>query len=115
MKMLLAILAALRTFFPTDSEPQPAEVPPATTTTSIRLIERGAILAEDFDTKDLDRGKWRVWQANADRTTVGQEEGRLKLKARGPIGHNGLWGLTTSSSQGFSGRGPFDSSSSAET
>ena len=95
MEILLTIIAVLRSLFPTDSEPQPAAVPPITTATSIRLIERGAILAEDFDAKDLDRTKWRVWQENADRTTVGQETGRLNLTARGPIGHNGLWGLTT--------------------
>ena len=45
--------------------------------------------------QDLDRTKWRVWQENAERTTVCQENGRLSLTARGPIGHNGLWGLTT--------------------
>ncbi len=70
-------------------------MPPVAAATSIRLIERGAILAEDFDAENLDRTAWRVWQENADRTTVGQEEGRLNLTARGPIGHNGLWGLTT--------------------
>ena len=95
MKILVAIIAIFRSLFPTDNEPQPAAVPPITTATSIRLIERGAILAEDFDAKELDRAKWRVWQENADRTTVVQETGRLNLTARGPIGHNGLWGLTT--------------------
>ena len=95
MDILLTIIAVLRSLFPTDSEPQPAEVPPITTATSIRLIERGAILAEDFDANDLDRAKWRVWQENADRTTVVQETGRLNLTAHGPLGHNGLWGLTT--------------------
>ncbi len=95
MDILLTIIAVLRSLLPTDSEPQPAAVPPITAAMSIRLVERGAILAEDFDAKDLDRAKWRVWQENADRTTVGQDNGRLKLTARGPIGHNGLWGLTT--------------------
>ena len=95
MNILLAILAALRFLLPTSSEPQPAQVPPITAAASIRLVERGAILAEDFDANDLDRTRWRVWQENADRTTVRQENGQLNLTARGPIGHNGLWGLTT--------------------
>ncbi|MHB8954951.1 MAG: hypothetical protein ACYC4U_18415 [Pirellulaceae bacterium] len=36
-----------------------------------------------------------MWHENSERTTVVQETGRLNLTARGPIGHNGLWGLTT--------------------
>ena len=95
MDLLLVIIAALRSLFPTVSEPQPADVPPITAAASIRSVERGAILAEDFDARDLDRTQWRVWQEHPDRTTVRQENGRLNLTARGPIGHNGLWGLTT--------------------
>ena len=95
MHVSLAVLVAIPSLLATGDEPLSAAVPPITTATSIRLIERGAILAEDFDAKDMDRAKWRVWQENADRTTVGQEDGRLNLTARGPIGHNGLWGLTT--------------------
>jgi len=95
MHVSLAVLVAISSLLATGDEPPSAAVPPVTSATSIRLIERGAILAEDFGTKDLERTKWRVWQENADRTTVVQEEGRLNLTARGPIGHNGLWGLTT--------------------
>ena len=95
MNVSLAVLVAIQSLLATGDEPESTTVPPVTTATSIRLIERGAILAEDFDAKDLDRAKWRVWQENADRTTVVQETGRLNLTARGPIGHNGLWGLTT--------------------
>ena len=95
MHVSLAVLVAISSLLATGDEPQSTAVPPVAAATSIRLIERGAILAEDFDAKDLDRTKWRVWQENADRTTVVQEKGRLNLTARGPIGHNGLWGLTT--------------------
>ena len=95
MNVSLAVLVAISSLLATGNEQESAAVPPVTAATSIRLIERGAILAEDFDAKDLDRTKWRVWQENADRTTVVQETGRLNLTARGPIGHNGLWGLTT--------------------
>jgi hypothetical protein len=95
MHVSLAILVAIQSLLATDDEPESAAVPPVTAAASIRLVERGAILAEDFDAKDLDRTKWRVWQENADRTTVGQEKGRSNLTASGPIGHNGLWGLTT--------------------
>ena len=95
MKVLLAIIAALRSLFPTGGQPEPAKVPSITAAASIRLVERGAILAEDFEARKLDRNRWRVWQENPDRTTVRQQGGRLNLTARGPIGHNGLWGLTT--------------------
>ena len=69
MKILLAILAAFRSLLPTGSEPQPPQVPPVTAAASIRLVERGAILAEDFEARNLDRSRWRVWQENADLTT----------------------------------------------
>lgn len=95
MNILFAILTAFRSLLPTGGESEPAKAPPVTAAASIRLVERGAILAEDFDAKDLDRTKWRVWQEHPDRTTVQQENGHLNLTARGPIGHNGLWGLTT--------------------
>jgi hypothetical protein len=95
MKVLLAILAAFRSLLPVGSQSEAAKVPPITATTSIRLVERGAILAEDFEGRNLDRTRWRVWQEHPDRTTVRQENGRLNLTARGPIGHNGLWGLIT--------------------
>lgn len=89
------ILTALGILLATGNEQESPQVPPVTSATSIRLVERGAILAEDFDARDLDRNTWRIWQEHPDRTTVSQEGGRLHLTARGPIGHNGLWGLTT--------------------
>lgn len=95
MHVSFAILAAIQSLLATGDEPPTAAVPPVAIATSIRLIERGALLTEDFAAKGLDRTKWRVWQENADHTTVVQETGRLNLTARGPIGHNGLWGLTT--------------------
>jgi hypothetical protein len=95
MNVLLAILAAFRSLVLIASPPEPVKPPPITAAASIRLVERGAVLMEDFDARSLDRTRWRVWQENPDRTTVRQENGRLDLTARGPIGHNGLWGLTT--------------------
>lgn len=68
---------------------------PVATVESVRLIESGAILVEDFDGPRLDLSRWRVWQENPDRTTVRQERGRLILEAQASVGHNGLWGLTT--------------------
>jgi hypothetical protein len=68
---------------------------PSTAVESVRLVESGAILAEDFDNPRLDLSRWRVWQENPDQTSVRQERGRLTLAAQGRIGHNGLWGLTT--------------------
>ncbi len=95
MKVLLAVIAAFRSLFPMGGQAESAKVPSITAAASIRLVERGAVLAEDFEGRNLDRTRWRVWQENPDRTTVRQEDGRLNLTARGPIGHNGLWGLTT--------------------
>jgi hypothetical protein len=83
MDILLTIITVLRSLLPTASERQPAEVPPITTATSIRLIERGAILAEDFDAKDLDRAKWRVWQENADRTADGKQVASVRSSNMG--------------------------------
>lgn len=59
----------------------------------VKLVESGAILAEDFDGPRLDRSRWRVWQQNADRTSVRLEHGRLVLEGQDLLGHNGLWGL----------------------
>lgn len=95
MKYCLAMLAGLQVLLATDNEQKTATVPPIAAAAAIRLAERGAILVESFDAKNLDKAKWRVWQEHPDRTTVAQEEGRLNLTARGPIGHNGLWGLVT--------------------
>jgi hypothetical protein len=60
----------------------------------IRLLERGAILAEDFEGPKLDETRWRVWQMTADRTAVRQQHGRLEITARGPVRMEGLAGLT---------------------
>jgi hypothetical protein len=49
MTIFLAILSALRSFVPTGREQQPAQPPPITAATSLRLIEHRAILAEGFD------------------------------------------------------------------
>ena len=62
---------------------------------AVKLVESGAILAEDFEGSRLDRSRWRVWQQNADRTSVRQEQGRLVLEGQELLGHNGLWGLVT--------------------
>lgn len=95
MSPLLLVIAACWSLLSLGSQVDAGKSPPVVAAASIRLVERGAILAEDFDAKDLDRTKWRVWQEHPDRTTVRQENERLNLTARGPIGHNGLWGLTT--------------------
>lgn len=94
MHISLAILAAIASLLATGDKSPSDAVPPVTIATSIRLIERGAILTEDFAAKGLDRTKWRVWQENADHTTVVQETGRLSLTARGPIGHHFLCRVT---------------------
>ncbi|MBM3272327.1 hypothetical protein FJY94_03595 [Candidatus Kaiserbacteria bacterium] len=52
-------------------------------------------MSEDFDGPKLDLSRWRVWQQDPDQTTVQQERGQLFLTSRGPVGHNGLFGLTT--------------------
>jgi hypothetical protein len=36
-----------------------------------------------------------VWQQDPDQTTVRQDRRQLTLTGRGPVGHNGLWGLTS--------------------
>ena len=95
MSLLLVVIAAVWLLLSLGSHVGGENPLPVVAAASIRLVEPGAILAEDFDAKDVDRTKWRVWQEHPDRTTVRQENGRLNLTARGPIGHNGLWGLTT--------------------
>lgn len=64
-------------------------------TETVKLSECGAILAEDFEGPRLDLSRWRVWQQDADRTSVRQEDGRLVLEGQDLLGHNGLWGLIT--------------------
>ena len=75
---------------------EPAGRPlPVVAAASVRLVERGAILAEDFDGPRLDLSRWRVWQQNPEQTGIRQERGQLTLTGRGQLGHNGLWGLNT--------------------
>ena len=89
-------VAQSRTGLPARSHAEPPDrPPPVTAVDSIRRTESGAILAEDFDSPQLDQTRWRVWQQNADLTNVRQAEGRLALSGRGELGHNGLWGLVT--------------------
>ena len=58
----------------------------------VHRVERGAILAEDFTAFDADR--WREWQQDPESTTIDVRDGRLDLTANGPVGHDGLFGLT---------------------
>ncbi len=58
--------------------------------TDIRLIERGALLVDDFEADHIDSQSWRVWQEDPQATAVGLGNGRLELSARGQVGHNGL-------------------------
>ena len=93
MLTLVSQLASGSALSPAQAE-EPAPRPPAiTAATSLRLTERGAILAEDFDGPQLNLSCWRVWQQNPEATSVRQEHGRLVLSGRGPVGHNGLFGL----------------------
>jgi hypothetical protein len=59
-----------------------------------RLVERGAILTEDFAVDALDTDRWRVWQQDPETTTIDVRDGRLDITASGPVGHDGLFGLT---------------------
>jgi hypothetical protein len=61
---------------------------------SIRRLERGALLIEDFDGGHIDTQKWRIWQQEPGQTTVTQRSGRLELTAQGPVHMNGLDSLT---------------------
>lgn len=58
--------------------------------TGIRLIERGAILADDFEAGQIDGQAWRVWQEDPQATAVELREGRLEITAHGRVGMNGL-------------------------
>jgi len=89
---LAAVYPLLVAAMPQEQKDAPL---PITAVQAVRLVESGAILAEDFEGPRLDLSRWRVWQMDPDRTTVRQERGRLWLDARGALGHNGLWGLTT--------------------
>jgi hypothetical protein len=66
---------------------------PVTAAAAIRLVERGALLMEDFDAAGMNTKLWRIEHQDSARTTVAQQGGRLDLTARGLIGMNGFWGL----------------------
>jgi hypothetical protein len=66
---------------------------PVREATSIRLVERGALLMEDFNSESIDTKRWRIWKDNPDQVTVEQRGGRLDLTACGSVSHNGLAGL----------------------
>ncbi|MHB8898762.1 MAG: hypothetical protein ACYC6Y_08450 [Thermoguttaceae bacterium] len=96
LRRLLVAAAAAWPLLGLAAEPQPAERPfRVAAVEAVKLVESGAILAEDFAGPRLDLSRWRVWQQNPDQTTVRLERGQLTLTGRGPVEHNGLWGLTT--------------------
>lgn len=66
---------------------------PLTAATALTLIERGALLVEDFEAPEMNSKIWRLHHRNPDRTTMRQENGRLELTARGSVQMNGFWGL----------------------
>jgi hypothetical protein len=69
---------------------------PVTTVTAIRLVERGALLVEDFDAPAMNTKIWRIAhiaRRDSELTTVTQQGGRLELTARGLVHMHGFWGL----------------------
>ncbi|MEQ2006128.1 MAG: hypothetical protein ABMA26_04960 [Limisphaerales bacterium] len=66
---------------------------PLTAATALRLVERGALLIEDFEAPEMNSKIWRVDHRNPDRTTISQQGGRLMLTASGLVHMNGFWGL----------------------
>jgi hypothetical protein len=83
--MLLAGIAA-----PGASAAEPPRI--ETGVRSITLRERGALLVETFDT-ELSRDRWRIWHSNPNAVDFAVKDGRYEIRARGRIGHNGLWSL----------------------
>ena len=72
----------------------PAQLPkPLTAATAVRLVERGALLIEDFEAPEMNSKIWRLHHRNPDRTTMRQQGGRLELTASGFVQMNGFWGL----------------------
>lgn len=78
--------AAAPNWAPVATQPQG----PIHAVTAIRLIERGAILVDDFEPKEIDAQSWGIWQEDPQATAVELHEGRLEITARGRVGHNGL-------------------------
>jgi len=70
-----------------------AKPPPVTAATAIKLIERGALLVEDFDAAEMNAKLWRIAHQDPELTTVAQKGGRLELTGRGLIRMNGFWGV----------------------
>jgi hypothetical protein len=90
---ILALLAA--TVCPRSSGAQPVPSPePVTAAVGVRLLERGALLIEDFEAPEMNAKLWRLAHRNPDRTTISQRGGRLELTARGLVHMNGFWGLS---------------------
>lgn len=82
---------------PKGSSAAPNWVPTATTpqgavraVTGIRLLERGALLADDFNAEQMNDRHWKLWQMDPAKTVVEQKRGRLELTATGSVAHNGV-------------------------
>ena len=58
---------------------------------SWELRDRGAQLMDDFSAAEVDLERWRIWHMDPDDGTMAIDDGRLILRSRGPIAHNGLW------------------------
>jgi hypothetical protein len=67
-----------------------AEPPPVKMATAVQLVERGAILAEDFSTETIDTKRWRIWIDDPGLATVRQAVGKLRLSAHGSVNMDGL-------------------------
>lgn len=59
----------------------------------IERKESGALLADDFESPDIDKKRWRIWQMDSERTSLAIRNGRFVIDAMGKLGHNGLWSL----------------------
>lgn len=86
---LLMSLAPIRS---ADSQPGPLPKPIAAAT-ALRLVERGALLMEDFEASEMNAKLWWRRHSNPDRTAFSQQGGRLELTASGFVHMNGFWGL----------------------
>jgi len=87
----LALLVAMA--LAGESRGQETQNPmPVTAATSITLIERGALLVEDFDGPEMNPKIWRIAHQDPDLTIIKQQGGRLELTARGLVRMDGFWG-----------------------